>query len=166
MNGDKSLEKIITQLSKLFLGLAAVTFFGMMLLTVVDVTGRYFARPVTGAYELTENLLIIAVCLGLAYTQIKKEFISIGVIVDRFSHRVQAFIDIFINLIFFILLSLMAWQTFVYAERLQNVYTSQLKLPVSLFVYIAAIGICLFALTMALEIYKSVKQAVKADVKA
>jgi TRAP-type C4-dicarboxylate transport system permease small subunit len=49
------------------LGLAAsAILFAMMLLTVVDVVARYvFSRPLRGAFEVTELMLVVLIFAGL-----------------------------------------------------------------------------------------------------
>ncbi|MBI4285184.1 MAG: TRAP transporter small permease [Chloroflexi bacterium] len=48
--------------------MAGVMF--MMLLTTADVAGRYFLdRPIMGAVELQENMIVVVVLLGLAASQ-------------------------------------------------------------------------------------------------
>ena len=47
-------------------GAASAILLGMMLLTVVDVVGRYvFNRPVRGAFEVTELMLVVLIFAGL-----------------------------------------------------------------------------------------------------
>ena len=48
---------------------AAAALFGLMCVTVVDVTGRKFDRPLAGGLELTEILMVgvIFVIAGLAF---------------------------------------------------------------------------------------------------
>jgi TRAP-type C4-dicarboxylate transport system permease small subunit len=47
-------------------GAASAILLGMMLLTVVDVVGRYVLnRPVRGAFEVTELMLVVLIFAGL-----------------------------------------------------------------------------------------------------
>ena len=47
-------------------GLAALVLMALMLLTCVDVAGRYFLnRPVTGGLEVTEILLALVIFAGV-----------------------------------------------------------------------------------------------------
>ena len=65
------------------LGVAAsAILLAMMLLTVVDVVGRYFLnRPVRGAFEITELMLVVLIFAGLPLVSYRDD------------HAVMDFID-------------------------------------------------------------------------
>jgi len=72
-----------------FVGAAVVVV--IMLLTVLDVVGRSLLnRPVPGAYEVTEFLLVAAVFFGLAMVQAHKRHIQIEFVSDRLAPKPQA----------------------------------------------------------------------------
>ena len=57
----------------------------LMLLTVIDVTGRYFFRsPVMGCVEISELLLVIIVMLSLSPTQRMNEHAGVDALMDIF----------------------------------------------------------------------------------
>lgn len=140
--------------------IAALILFGMMMLTFADVTGRYFIRPVKDAYELTEFMLALVVFLGLGYTQLHKGHVSINFIVEKFSVRVRNIIESIFYCMGLVILSLMSWQMFIFAQRTIGVTSGRLQLPNSLFIMIAGVGIVLFALTLLLEFLKSIQKVV------
>jgi TRAP-type C4-dicarboxylate transport system permease small subunit len=65
------------------LGVAAsIVLFAMMVLTVIDVIARYvFSRPVRGAFEVTELMLVVLIFAGLPLVSFSNE------------HAVMDFID-------------------------------------------------------------------------
>lgn len=65
-----------------FLGtIAAGILFCMMCLTCADVIGRYFlARPVTGAFELTEVMLAALIFTGLPLVTLRQEHVTVDVL--------------------------------------------------------------------------------------
>jgi len=69
----------IEGLASRMLGLiAGASLFVMMLLTFVDVIGRYgFHRSIFGAAEIIEQLMMITVFAGLAFISAKNEHISV-----------------------------------------------------------------------------------------
>ncbi|HET9709714.1 MAG TPA: TRAP transporter small permease [Gemmatimonadales bacterium] len=57
---------------------AAALMFCMMLLTCVDVVGRYFFnKPVTGGFELTEMLLAALIFAGLPLVTLRGDHITV-----------------------------------------------------------------------------------------
>ncbi len=60
---------------------AAVILFTMMMLTCVDVVGRYFlSQPVRGAFELTEVLLACLIFTGLPLVTLRQEHVTVDVL--------------------------------------------------------------------------------------
>ncbi|GAB3063874.1 TRAP transporter small permease [Virgibacillus ainsalahensis] len=157
------LEKIIEPINRFASYIACFLVFCLMLLTFSDVTGRFLIRPVTGTYELTGILLALTVFLGLGYTQIKKGHISIGILVEKFSSRVQAIIESVTYFVVLITLILMTQQTFIYASRSINDRTGELQLPEYVFIIIAGVGVLLFALTIVLDLLKALQKVVDSN---
>jgi TRAP-type C4-dicarboxylate transport system permease small subunit len=61
--------------------LAAALMFCLMLLTCVDVVGRYFFnKPVTGGFELTEMLLASLIFAGLPLVTLRSEHVMVDLL--------------------------------------------------------------------------------------
>lgn len=62
---------------------AGTLLLAMMLLTVVDVVGRYvFAAPVPGAFEATEVMLALSIFAGLPLVTARGEHITVRLAID------------------------------------------------------------------------------------
>ena len=62
----------------------------MMLMNVVDVLlGKLFNKPIIGAYELTQRILMCAVFAAFAYGQSKKAHINMTIVIARFPRPVR-----------------------------------------------------------------------------
>ncbi|WP_052144679.1 TRAP transporter small permease subunit [Halalkalibacter okhensis] len=153
-------EKFVGFLNNISSKVSALLLFLMMVLTFSDVAGRFLWRPVTGTYELTYLWLALIVFLSLGYTQQKKGHISVGVFIDKLSVRAQAVFDVITYLIMMVLLGLMARQTVSYANQVSNSVTGDLKLPVSAFVLVCAVGILFFTLTVLVDFLKAIRKVV------
>ncbi|HSH57106.1 MAG TPA: TRAP transporter small permease, partial [Halomonas sp.] len=69
-------------------GVAGATLFGMMLLTTVDVIGRYFFNaPILGAVELTQLMLAALVFLSLPVVCWRQEHVSVDLLDAIFPAR-------------------------------------------------------------------------------
>src|SRR5699024_5543380 len=95
-----------------------IVLFIMMAITVVDVTGRLFFKPLLGAFELTGFSLAITIFFSLGYTQIKKGHIHVTFLVDRWPKKIQAIVDVITYFIFLVLVVVICWQVADYAIRL------------------------------------------------
>ena len=65
----------------------------VMLVVTVGVISRLLGHPLLGTVELAEIIHFVVILFAFAYTQSKKEHISIGLLVDRFSPKVQLIFD-------------------------------------------------------------------------
>lgn len=157
------LEKMTNITNRASRVLAIVMLLSMMVLTFGDVIGRnIFASPIYGTYELTGIALALLVFFTLGYVQHRKEHISVGVLVDKWSVKAQAAIDLLVYCLFFIVLWLTTWQLAEHGRRLFKTgnVTSDLQLPLYIFAFLTSIGILLFSLTFLLDIFKSLRKLV------
>lgn len=73
--------------------LACVVLGALVLLTLVDVIGRYaFNTPVSGGFELTELMVAALVFIGLPMTTERREHVEVELLSDQFGERGQTFL--------------------------------------------------------------------------
>lgn len=65
----------------------------VMLIISVGVISRLLGRPLLGVIELAEIFHFFVIIFSFGYTQAKKEHIAIGLLVDRYSPKVQLIFD-------------------------------------------------------------------------
>lgn len=153
-------EAGLQAVSKVIAVIAAFVLVAMMLLTVGDVVGRYFFNsPIKGTWELVGLLLVCAGTWGLGYCQMQKAHISITVLVNRFSRRVQIIIN---SLAYFIGLagfSLICWRMFLLAKKYlllpRGNVTDTLGLPYFPFMLVLSIGAGIMALMLIVDLIRS-----------
>ncbi len=125
----------------------------MMLVTTVDVIGRYvFNSPLMGANEIAEFLQVIVVYFGVAYTAVQKGHVAVDVLFNRLSQRVQGFLISFVSLVGAALFALIAWESTVQSLVFKSATRSSplLEVPVWPFVLVVAFGsgiLCLVLLS-------------------
>ncbi|UCB49728.1 MAG: TRAP transporter small permease [Deltaproteobacteria bacterium] len=132
----------------------------MMLLTTCDVIGRYvFNSPITGAYEVTEVMMVTVIFLFLGYTQADKAHISIDLVVRLLPKKLRMTIDLITHLFSLFIIILIAWMNILRCLELmrRNEVTPILYIPVSPFLLILAIG----CLVYSIELLKNIKNLFK-----
>jgi TRAP-type C4-dicarboxylate transport system permease small subunit len=132
----------------------------MMVLTVSDVIGRYFFNsPVTGAYEITEVMMVTVVFLFIGYTQAQKGHISIDFVIQLLPQKMRMTIDIVTHLVSLFIMLLIAWMNILRCLELMriNEVTPILHFPVSPFLLIVAIGCFVYSI----EFIKNIKNLIK-----
>src|SRR5919109_2875020 len=99
--------------------LAAVLLLALLLVTVVDVFGRYvLSKPLPGAFEVTGVLLAMAVFVALPLVCIREEHIAVTLLTDRLPTKLHAIHAALASLIGAVVLGLVAWQLAAHADRL------------------------------------------------
>ena len=121
--------------------IASVVLFVMMMLTAVDVVGRYVLnRPVPGAFELTEMMLAALIYCGLPLVSQRREHIVIDTFDQFMSRGVKRGLDIAAEVLCSASLFGLAWLVFGRAARVlaYGDTTTVLRLPLAPVAYLMA----------------------------
>jgi len=135
---------------------SAVVLFAMMLVTAVDVAGRYvFNKPIPGGFELTEILLAALIYCGLPLVSARREHIVIDTFDPMFSKALKRGLDMVAEVVCAVALAGVGWLIFLRANRIVEYgdTTSVLKLPLAPVVYLMAVMITVAALIHLLLIF-------------
>jgi TRAP-type C4-dicarboxylate transport system permease small subunit len=119
--------------------ISATVLFVMMLLTAVDVVGRYlFNRPIVGGFELTEMMLAALIYCGLPLVSKRREHIVIDTFDTFMSKRVKRGFDILADIVCTVALAGLSWLLFQRALRVAQYgdTTSVLTLPLAPVAYL------------------------------
>lgn len=101
-----------------FQALSAVTLFALMLVTCVDVVGRYvFNSPLTGSTELTEMAVGIVVFSVLPIVSWRNEHVVVDLLDNFVSDRVHMLRTFILNIIISIALSVLGYRIWVLGVR-------------------------------------------------
>jgi TRAP-type C4-dicarboxylate transport system permease small subunit len=133
-------------------GIVAVLLMAMMLITVVDVMGRYGLRqPVPGAYELIELMLAIVIFTALPLVCLRDENIAVTVLTERFPARTRQLHAGVVSLLSAGVLVAVAWRLYAHAAQLASYgdVTVFLRLPRGPIGYTMAILSALGAIALA-----------------
>lgn len=125
---------IVERWSEASLGLVAgVSLFAMMILTFVDVVGRYFfSAPVLGAMEIVEVLLVLTIFAGLPLSALRQGHIEIDVLATWIPAGLWTLLGRLGNLVFAGALVYTAWLLVLRARILaqDGEVTAILHIPV------------------------------------
>src|SRR5207244_1604998 len=128
----------------------------MMLLTVVDVVARYvFSRPLRGAFEATELMLLVLIFAGLPLVSYADEHVTMDFI-DRVlpGAATRALIRT-VHALFAAVMFLLAWQVWLKAGKISadGDTTDVLRVAIGPFVYFMAAAIGLAGLAHVLRAF-------------
>ena len=141
------------------LGLAAsAILLAMMVLTVIDVVARYvFSRPVRGAFEITELMLVILIFAGLPLVSFSDEHAVMDFIDRILGPRGQRGLQRAVQAVNAAFMFLLAWLTWLKADRIwaYRDATDVLRIVYGPFVYFMAVTLALAGL---IHLYKIVER--------
>jgi TRAP-type C4-dicarboxylate transport system permease small subunit len=157
------LEKIVNLVTRWLNWIAAAAIIAVMVIVCANVIGRsFFGTPVKGTVDIVSLLGAVVIAWAIAYTQSFKGHIRIDLLVQRLVPRLQCIVDSVIDLISLALFALISWQTILFAKANFEVgeLSEVLKLPITPFASVVAIGCIALTLVLLIDLIKSVSKAV------
>jgi TRAP-type C4-dicarboxylate transport system permease small subunit len=127
---------------------AAVLLLGLMMITTADVIGRYiFNRPLRGAFEITELLLLALVFAGLPLVSRANEHVTLDFIDSALGQRARALLRRAVDLACGLIILGLAWRVWIKAGKIAGYgdTTDVLRIPVGPFVYFMALMVLITA---------------------
>ncbi|MBX2838159.1 MAG: TRAP transporter small permease [Gammaproteobacteria bacterium] len=145
--------KFIGKACNLLAYLACICLILLMLVTFIDVIGRYFFnRPMTFAVELVELLMGLVFFFGLGYATLRKSHVNVDILLGVLPSFVKFILQRLAALIAAVIVALMAWRLTIkaigFAES--GLATSVLFMPVAPFVFLMCVG-AIFATIVAIQ---------------
>jgi TRAP-type C4-dicarboxylate transport system permease small subunit len=122
-----------------------------MLLNVGDVfVTKFFTAPITGAYEITEVLLLCTIMASFAYAQSQKAHINMGMVIRRFPRPLGLGIYSVMGLLSAATAGAVGYAAVLQAQSAmsRDAVTSVLQIPLYPFYYVEAAA--MFMLTAVL----------------
>jgi TRAP-type C4-dicarboxylate transport system permease small subunit len=139
------------------LGVAAsAILLAMMLITVVDVVARYvFSRPLRGAFEVTELMLLVLIFAGLPLVSFTDEHAVMDFVDRVLGPRALRGVTGLVHAVSAGFMALLAWLTWRKADRIWAYQdsTDVLRILYGPFVYFMAVTLALAAV---IHLYKTV----------
>ena len=140
------------------LGIAAsAILFAMMCLTFVDVVARYvFNRPIRGAFEVTELMLLVLIFAGLPLVSHADEHVTMDFIDRWLAPAARRRLARLMHLAVAALMLFMAWQVWIKAGRISSYgdTTDVLRIVYGPFVYFSAAMVGLTGLIHLFKVYE------------
>lgn len=137
--------------------ISMATLFLMMCLITADVIGRYvFNKPIKGALEVDELMMVVAVFLALAYCTMNRAHIIVEILLFRLSKRTQAILNSFSSICGVVIIGIILWQTGMrgWEELLSPTgsITMLLSIPIAPFLLLATVGFILMVLELIISV--------------
>ncbi len=149
-------------------GLAsAVSTFLMLVLVVANVIGRYlFNAPITGAFEITESLLVVVIMLGLALTQYHDGHIRVTILTRRMSlswARLAKIWALILGAVFFAWCAYASWKFAYESYSFDEQEWGTITFPLYPFKFVVFLGVVLLAIQFVLDAINAIAKPPSAD---
>ena len=137
--------------------LAGLFLFCIMILTCVDVIGRYFFNhPISGGFEVTEMLLAAVIFAGLPLVTLRNEHVTVDLfdpVVPDWLFRIQHVVACAIG---FVATGYLSWRLWLRGISMDNAgeTTAQLKFKLAYLTYGMSILMALTAIALLLLLFR------------
>ena len=162
------LLKIGKGIDKVTSAMSLVSYVGVtviVLLTVIDVIlTKTISKPILGAYEITEQLLLCTVFASFAYGQTKKSHINMALVISRLPRTLRYLCFAVMSFVSVVVAALMGYAAVLQAisNYQTNVVTANLFIPTFPFLIVEAVAMFIFALALLYDTVLSIG-AIKND---
>ena len=146
--------------------ISAVGLMSMMLVTVYDVTMRFFfSKPLYGVYELVGMILVLTSTFGMALCQKDRSHITINLITDMFPPGLKNISVVFALLMSFICFGIITGQmvidTIDYFERGIGGLSADLGINWGYVSSVFVIGSFVFTIVLLMQFIQTVGKLIK-----
>jgi len=146
---------------------AAISTFVMMVLVVANVIGRYlFNKPITGAFEITESLLVVIIMLGLALTQYHDGHIRVTILTRRMPPwwaRFAKICALIIGAVFFSWCAYASWEFAYQSYSFNEQEWGTITFPLYPFKFVVFLGVVLLTIQFVLDTISEITRLPSAD---
>ena len=154
-------EKVIALISRWANNIGMVFLNFLMLVITADVILRVtINRPIRGSNEMAEFIMLMIVFLSVAYTQLQKSNIAVGILFDKFPAKMKVVVDTFVYLVCLGVAGLILWRAFAYNAYLSEIgrVSLILKIPVAPFQVVMIVGFMMLCLVLVFDFINSVRK--------
>jgi len=153
------MKKVLRYCELVILSVSCGSTFALMVLTTLDAGGRYlFNRPITGAYEIsTDYLMVAGVFLALCYGYREGAYIRVTFLADRLTRGAKVYVNYFVQAVSLVYGVLLIIATLQQAFRVLSDHTTLSSvdyIPLGPAYFIVPAGIFLMSLAMLLDFRK------------
>ncbi|MFC1887056.1 TRAP transporter small permease, partial [Thermodesulfobacteriota bacterium] len=127
----------------------------LMFIFVADVVGRYFFNaPIVWAFEITEGLMAIGICLGISFAELEEGHVRVKVLFELLPKSTKRHLDKFTYFVAIIMTSLYTWQTTLFAieNKGHGLHTDILEIPMIVFHSFLPVGFGLWTIVLFIKL--------------
>ncbi len=153
------MQNVLRGCERVMLYISTLSTFVLMLLTTADAGGRYiFNHPITGAYEVSTNyLMIAAIFMAMSFGYRQGAYIRVTLLTSHLKGRVKVVVNTFVQIVSLLYGVMLVIATYRQALRTFEMHTTLSSLdfiPVGPAYVIVPVGLFFMSLAMLIDIPK------------
>jgi len=153
------MQKVLRACERFMLYISTLSTFILMLLTTADAGGRYiFNRPITGAYEVSTNYLIIAaIFMAMSFGYRQGSYIRVTLLTNHLRGKAKVAVNTFVQVVSVLYGVMLVIATYRQALRTFEMHTTLSTLdfiPVGPAYVIVPVGLFFMSLAMLIDLPK------------
>jgi len=159
-------KPLIHRLTNLALNLGMGWVIVMMIITTLDVAGRYFfSKPLPGTMEMSSFMLAIFAILGMAHTQRRGANVRVTMVIRILPYPVAAIFEILTSILTFQVVGMLSWYGLVMGieDFHAGTTTDTLSIPLYPLQFLLALGAMLLALEILVNIGESLNNLFQSE---
>lgn len=155
-------QRLIGGLVSVLRKIGGTAMVGMMVLTCIDVTFRFFGKPIFGAVEIVSFMATVVLACAMPQTHVEGGHVGVDLLIRRLSPRTQAVTDSITGVAASVLFGLVAWRMFLYAGtmRASGEVSMTLEFPSYILVYVVSSAFAVLTLVVAADAAAKIRKAV------
>ena len=140
---------------------AGISLFAMMVIMTAHILGRKVDQPVPGAFEASEQLMVIVFSFPLAEVGLRKNHILFELVIRALSERAQAILGILTHVVGLILFAPLTWKAWQVAWK--NILIGEYRqgvidFPIWPFRLALAVGLSAFVVQLIVSLVRDFKR--------
>jgi TRAP-type C4-dicarboxylate transport system permease small subunit len=151
------MRRVLTACERVMLYVSTISTFILMLLTTADAGGRYlFNRPITGAYEISTNyLMVAAIFMAVSFGYRQGAYLRVTLLTDHMRGKVKVVVNTFVqivSLLYGVMLVIATYRQTLRTFEMHTTLSSLDFIPVGPAYVIVPVGLFFMSLAMLLDI--------------
>ena len=152
----KQINAVVQKLTAVCNSLSGIVLAFLVVISVVNIVGRFMRNPITGTYEIVQYGFAVIICLAVAYTALIEGHIFIDLIFKLYPPKVKIFLEFINKIVSICIFALISWR--LWADGIDAYIigetSSTLRIPVYLFQFALAAGFALMVLVIVLKLLR------------
>lgn len=141
--------------------IGSIILLTVCIIVVLNIILRaLFKSPIYGSYEYVCYLTVVVISLALANCAFQGGHTNVTFLLEKFSPKVQKFINVIAGSVIFVNFSLILWKLVEYAQKtyLAGDVSSNLRFPLCYIVAVIVLGLFLLTLFVLLKVIMTIKK--------